>query len=182
MTKSDLTAAYKLLLQTARQAIEQFIQGESLDVPALEDSLNTTQGVFVTLWESPKKLRGCIGRTQGITPTLTQEVAECAILAATKDPRFRPLQDTNELKNIWVELSLLMPLEAIGDKSLLDPHRYGVVVEAGNRRGLLLPNVDGVDTIDEQINIAREKGRIDAHEAYQLSRFEVVKLSEQSAD
>ena len=113
MTENSSLDSYALLLQTARLAIEQFIQGDSLNVPALDDQLNQTRGVFVTLWESPKKLRGCMGRTQGITPTLTQEVAECAILAATRDPRFAPLSQTDELGELRIELSLLMPLEKI---------------------------------------------------------------------
>ena len=96
MTNSTNSAPYRLLLETARLAIKQFVMGQPLDVPALEQSLNATQGVFVTLWENPKRLRGCIGRTQGITPSLTQEVAECAIMAATKDTRFKPLQDPRE--------------------------------------------------------------------------------------
>ena len=181
MTTSSSTEPYRLLLETARLAIEQFITGKPLDVPALDENLNTSQGVFVTLWEHPKKLRGCIGRTQGITPTLTQEVAECAIMAATKDTRFTPLQDPLELQNISIELSLLMPLEEISDESALDPHRYGVVVVAGHKRGLLLPNVDGIDTVAEQIKVARQKGRIGANEDYKLARFEVVKLSERES-
>lgn len=181
MTHPTNTAAYRLLLKTARLAIEQFITGKPLDVPALDESLNASQGVFVTLWEHPKKLRGCIGRTQGITPTLTQEVAECAIMAATKDTRFIPLQDALELQNISIELSLLMPLEDISDKSSLDPHRYGVVVMAGHKRGLLLPNVDGIDTVDDQLKIAREKGRISANEDCQMARFEVLKISDRES-
>ena len=178
MTENSSLDSYALLLQTARLAIEQFIQGDSLNVPALDDQLNQTRGVFVTLWESPKKLRGCMGRTQGITPTLTQEVAECAILAATRDPRFAPLSQPDELIELRIELSLLMPLEKIHDRSELNPHHYGVVVTAGNRRGLLLPEVDGIDTVEEQISVACQKGKIDPHEPFELSRFEVLKISE----
>ncbi|MBT6180205.1 MAG: AMMECR1 domain-containing protein, partial [Deltaproteobacteria bacterium] len=122
-----------------------------------------------------------IGRTQGITPTLTQEVAECAIMAATRDTRFTPLRDTLELQNLSIELSLLMPLEEISSTASLDPHRYGVVVMAGSKRGLLLPNVDGIETVEKQLQIAKEKGKIDAHEECQLARFEVLKITEQDA-
>ena len=178
MTNSTNSAPYRLLLETARLAIKQFVMGQSLDVPALDQSLNATQGVFVTLWENPKRLRGCIGRTQGITPSLTQEVAECAIMAATKDTRFKPLQDPRELENLSIELSLLMPLEEIASDASLDPQRYGVVVQAGPKRGLLLPNVDGVDTVEKQLEIAKEKGRISPEEPCQLARFEVLKISD----
>ena len=168
--------AYELLLQTARQSIEQYLQGDALNVPALEDSLNHTRGVFVTLWEQPKKLRGCMGRTQGITPTLSQEVAECAIMAATRDPRFPPVSQVEQMQNLSIELSLLMPVEPIDDPGLLDPHRYGVVVSAGSRRGLLLPNVDGINSVEEQLKVACQKGKIDRHEDLKLARFEVLKI------
>ncbi len=179
MNNATSSSPYELLLQTARQAIEQYLQGDALNVPALDDSLNQTRGVFVTLWESPKKLRGCIGRTQGITPTLSQEVAECAILAATRDPRFQPISKIEQVQALQIELSLLMPLEPIADSSLLDPHRYGVVVSAGSRRGLLLPNVDGVDTVEEQLKIACQKGKIERNEDFELARFEVLKICDQ---
>lgn len=178
MTANTPHNPYSLLLETARQAIEQYLAGDNLDVPALKNELNKSQGVFVTLWEKPKKLRGCIGRTQGVAPTLSQEVAECAILAATKDPRFKPIQNATELVDLWIELSLLMPLEAIAQRSQLDPARYGVVVAKGDRQGLLLPNVDGVHTVAEQLNIALRKGNIDRDEEYEMWRFEVLKLSE----
>ena len=179
MNNATSSSPYELLLQTARQAIEQYLQGDALNVPALDDSLNQTRGVFVTLWESPKKLRGCIGRTQGITPTLSQEVAECAILAATRDPRFQPISKIEQVQALKIELSLLMQLEPIDDSGLLDPHRYGVVVSAGNRRGLLLPNVDGVDTVEEQLKIACQKGKIERNENFELARFEVLKICDQ---
>ena len=181
MTNPAKTSPYRLLLETARLAIEQYLTGQPLNVPALDAGLNASQGVFVTLWEPPKKLRGCIGRTQGITPTLTQEVAECAIMAATRDSRFTPLRDTLELQKISIELSLLMPLEEISSSASLDPHRYGVVVMAGPKRGLLLPNIDGIETVDKQLQIAKEKGKIDALEECQLARFEVLKISEQNS-
>ena len=181
MTNPANAENYRLLLETARLAIEQYLTGQPLNVPALDTNLNTSQGVFVTLWEPSKKLRGCIGRTQGITPTLTQEVAECAIMAATRDTRFTPLRDTLELQNLSIELSLLMPLEEISSTASLDPHRYGVVVMAGSKRGLLLPNVDGIETVEKQLQIAKEKGKIDAHEECQLARFEVLKITEQDA-
>lgn len=172
---------YTILLQTARQSIEQFLHGDAINVPAIDDAHNQTRGVFVTLWENPKKLRGCMGRTQGITPTLSQEVAECAILAATRDPRFKPVNLVEELQNIKIELSLLMPLEPIEDKTELDPYRYGVVVSAGNRRGLLLPNVDGIQSVEEQLKIACQKGKIDRDENFELARFEVLKICETQA-
>ena len=179
MNNATPSSPYEILLQTARQSIEQYLQGDALNVPALDESLNQTRGVFVTLWESPKKLRGCIGRTQGITPTLSQEVAECAILAATRDPRFQPISQPKQLQDLRIELSLLMPLEPIADTALLDPNRYGVVVSAGSRRGLLLPNVDGIDTVEEQLKVACEKGKIDRDENFELARFEVLKICDE---
>jgi AmmeMemoRadiSam system protein A len=181
MTHAPSDDTYAILLQTARQSIEQFLQGDAINVPAIDEAYNQTRGVFVILWEQPKKLRGCMGRTQGITPTLSQEVAECAILAATRDPRFEPVKQRDELQNINIELSLLMPLEPIEDKTELDPYRYGVVVSVGNRRGLLLPNVDGVQSVEEQLRIACQKGKIDRDENFELARFEVLKISDAHA-
>ena len=180
MTHQGSASTYALLLQTARQAIQQYLDGDSLNVPAMEDALNQSRGVFVTLWEGQRKLRGCMGRTEGITPSLTQEVAECAILAATRDPRFQPLTQATQLQELSIELSLLMPLEPIVNESALDPQRYGVVVSAGKRRGLLLPNVDGIDTVREQLHVACQKGKIDPDEPYALSRFEVLKISDEN--
>ena len=95
MNNATSSSPYELLLQTARQAIEQYLQGDALNVPALDDSLNQTRGVFVTLWESPKKLRGCIGRTGSLstasdeTPPESKALQQrgCDLLNKMSEPR-----------------------------------------------------------------------------------------------
>ena len=72
-------------------------------------------------------------------------------------------------------MDVLGELEPIDSPDELDVKRYGVIVSRGMKRGLLLPNLDGVDTVEDQIRIARQKGGIRESEPYRLERFEVVR-------
>jgi AmmeMemoRadiSam system protein A len=132
--------------------------------------------VFVTLRESNGQLRGCIGRTHPSEPSLAQEVATAAQSAATSDPRFPPVT-RDELGGLSFEVSVLEAPEPAAHLSDLDPDRYGVVVNAEARRGVLLPNVDGVNSAVEQVRIARHKAGIAEGDSVRLERFRVHKVS-----
>ena len=98
-----------------------------------------------------------------------------AISAATQDPRFLSVQP-DELNDLVYSVDVLGPLEAISSPAELDVKRYGVVVTKGSRQGLLLPNLAGVDTVEDQISIARQKAGIAPEETgVSLMRFEVVR-------
>lgn len=134
--------------------------------------------VFVTLRDAAGDLRGCIGTLAPTAPDVSLETARSAVLAATRDPRFPPVE-LSELPALQVEVSVLFPEEPVNDLSQLDPRRYGVVVrDASGRRGLLLPEVPGVDDAATQVEIARRKAGIAPGANTTLSRFEVAKFTE----
>jgi hypothetical protein len=108
---------------------------------------------------------------------LAEEVAACAAAAATQDTRF-PRVAPKELPSIRIEVSLLSKPEPVSDISTLDPKRYGVVVSSGRARGVLLPDVQGVDTVEEQLRIAAAKGQLPASRAWVIERFEVQKCED----
>jgi len=120
------------------------------------------------------QLRGCIGTTAPTTPSVAEEIVQNAVSAGAHDPRFDPVQP-DELDKLVYNVDVLGKSSPIDSPVLLDPKRYGVIVQNGTRRGLLLPDLEGVDTVDEQIAIARRKAGIREDEAVQLFRFEVVR-------
>lgn len=164
------------LVAIAKHAIEAMLEGHSYEAPELESPWNEPRAVFVTLREPDGQLRGCIGRTHPAERTLANEVASSARSAATNDPRFPPVTKA-ELGDLSFEVSVLEPPEPIPGIADLDPTRYGVVVSSGHRRGVLLPNVPGVDTAMAQVRIAQRKAGIDEREPTTLERFRVHKVS-----
>ena len=142
------------------------------DLPPEMTSLRA--GTFVSLHKDGR-LRGCIGTIQPVRSSVAEEIAENAISAATRDPRFSPVRP-EELDSLEISVDVLSEPESISSKTELDVKRYGVIVSKGGRRGLLLPNLDGVDTVDEQVSIALRKAGISENEkGIELQRFEVVR-------
>ncbi|MCK9169381.1 MAG: AmmeMemoRadiSam system protein A [Treponema sp.] len=135
--------------------------------------LSRRAGTFVSLKEDGS-LRGCIGTISPTCGSLAEEIIHNAISASTQDPRF-PEVEAEELSSIVYSVDVLGLTEKISSPKELDVKKYGVVVTKGYRRGLLLPALDSVDTVDEQINIACRKGGIDRSENPDLERFEVVR-------
>jgi AmmeMemoRadiSam system protein A len=132
-------------------------------------------GVFVTLHtRSTGELRGCIGTIEPTQPSLAQEVIHNAISAATRDPRFPPVAP-HELDDLVIDVSVLYPPEPIASLDQLDPKQYGVIVQRGPRRGLLLPDIPGIDDARTQVALARQKAWIGPDEPVQLFRFRVDK-------
>lgn len=165
---------WPVMLGIAREAIAAKISHNAYRVPVLPKPWNNTQGVFVTLRDRVGGLRGCIGHVEPLFGTLSEEIAACAAAAATQDTRF-PRVAPKELPGLRIELSLLSKPEPVTDISTLDPKRYGVVVSSGRARGVLLPNVDGVDTVEEQLRLAAAKGQLPASRSWVIERFEVMK-------
>ena len=142
------------------------------DLP--DEMLKDRAGVFVSLHKDGR-LRGCIGTIQAARNSIAEEIVENGISAATKDPRFSPVRP-DELDALEISVDILGKAEKISSKEELDVKRYGVIVSKGFRRGLLLPNLDGIDTVDEQISIALQKAGLSAREKnYEMERFEVVR-------
>ena len=134
---------------------------------------STRAGAFVSIHKHGQ-LRGCIGTVAPTCGSVAEEIIENAVSASAKDPRFDPITP-DELEWLEVNVDVLGKPEYIDDKSMLDVKRYGVIVTSGSKRGLLLPDLDGVDSVDEQIAIAQRKGGIGEYETITLQRFEVVR-------
>jgi len=130
-------------------------------------------GVFVSI-KKYGALRGCVGTIKPVTKNTANEILRNAVSACSEDPRFPPVTE-DELPALTVSVDVLSPPEAISSADLLDVKRYGVIVTSGYKRGLLLPNLDGVDTVDEQVSIAMQKAGIYSDECIELERFEVIR-------
>jgi len=164
------------LVRLARKTVETWVGSHrKIGLPSdLQGELRQRRaGAFVTLYKDGQ-LRGCIGTISPVTPCLGQEIIDNAISACSRDPRFDEVQ-ADELADIVYSVDVLGPLQDIKGPQQLDVARYGVVVANGTRRGLLLPDLDGVDTVEQQIAIARRKAGIEPDEPVTLQRFEVVR-------
>jgi AmmeMemoRadiSam system protein A len=161
------------LVQLAVDSVENYIKNrEVIEPPAeLTDEMKEKAGVFVCL-KKDGQLRGCIGTFQPVTQNVAQEVIRNAVSAATEDPRFDCV-DCGELDGIEYSVDVLTTPEPVKSIKELDPKRYGVLVMKGHKRGLLLPDLDGVDTVGEQIAIAKHKAGIEPYEPVTIYRFEV---------
>jgi AmmeMemoRadiSam system protein A len=162
------------LVKLAKKTVELYIrEGKILQVSDADRSpeMKEQAGVFVSL-KVRGMLRGCIGTFLPMESDVAHEVVRNAISAATGDPRF-PAVSSGELDTIEYSVDVLTPPEKVREKSELDPRRYGVIVQSGGRRGLLLPDLEGVDTVEYQISIAMQKAGIPQGTPVELSRFEV---------
>jgi AmmeMemoRadiSam system protein B/AmmeMemoRadiSam system protein A len=160
------------LVKLARDTVEMYIrEGKLPEVENLTPEMTGQAGVFVSIHKHGA-LRGCIGTFEPQRPNIAQEVITNAISSATQDPRFSPISK-HELKDLDYSVDVLTSPVPVEDKSKLDPRKYGVIVECGWRRGLLLPDLEGVDTVEHQIDICRQKAGIMSNEPIKLYRFEV---------
>ena len=160
----------------ARQAVETFVRtGETLPLSddLAKELLQQRAGVFVSL-KIAGKLRGCIGTISPVCANVAEEIVKNAVAACSEDPRFDPVRQ-DELERITYSVDVLGPTERIDSTEQLDVKRYGVIVVSGYRKGLLLPNLEGVDTVLEQVKIAKRKAGIPESERCRMERFEVVR-------
>ena len=161
------------LPQWARRCLRAYLQNDDPDGLRFPDSpeFAVRRGCFVTLKQNGQ-LRGCIGTTEPWQENLALEIQHNAMAAGVQDPRFLPVQ-ADEMDTLSITVDVLGELEKIGGPDDLDPWRYGVVVRQGRKTGLLLPHLEGVDTVSDQISIAKQKAGISVEESVELWRFEV---------
>lgn len=160
----------------ARKTLEAYVrEGRKIPVPGglPSEMLEDRAGVFVSI-KKYGQLRGCIGTISAVRKNIAEEIINNAISAGTQDPRFDPVEP-NELGNLTYSVDILMKPEAISSMSELDVLKYGVIVRSGMRSGLLLPNLEGVETPERQVAIALQKAGIRQDEKYKMERFEVVR-------
>ena len=159
-------------------AVENYVQGnETVEVPewVSGELLEGSAGVFVSIHEQGR-LRGCIGTIAPARSCTAEEIIKNAVSAASRDPRFDPVLP-EELGLLEISVDVLSEPENIESEEQLDVKRYGVIVSnnTGTKRGLLLPDLDDVETVEQQVEIARKKAGIRATERFVLQRFEVVR-------
>jgi len=163
------------IVKLAKETVESYVcQGKVSQPEELTPEMKQRAGVFVSIHKHGK-LRGCIGTFEPARDNVAGEIMANAISSATRDPRFPPV-DRSELGDLEFSVDILTMPEQVKDISELDPKKYGVIVESGFRRGLLLPDLEGVDTVEEQIAICRLKAGIKANEPVTLYRFEVKRF------
>ena len=164
------------IIQLARKTVESYIrQGKIPQPKELTPEMKERAGVFVSI-KKLGELRGCIGTFEPTRANVAEETISNAISSATQDPRFDHVE-ADELPHLSYSVDVLTKPEPVENQSQLDPKRYGVIVESRGRRGLLLPDLEGVNTVDEQIDICRRKAGISPHEPIKLYRFEVRRYS-----
>ena len=157
----------------AKETVETYVRdGKRRLLPKdITPEMKQQAGVFVSIHKHGA-LRGCIGTFEPQRKNVAGEIIANAISSATRDPRFSPVTP-DELKDLDYSVDVLTTPEPVADETSLDPKKYGVIVEAGWKKGLLLPDLEGVDTAAYQIDICRQKGGISPDEPVQLYRFEV---------
>ncbi|MDF2569689.1 MAG: AmmeMemoRadiSam system protein [Sporomusa sp.] len=159
----------------AQESLTYYLKhGRPMDKPVeLPEVLQGQAGVFVSFKKSGQ-LRGCIGTFAPTQPTIAEEIIQNAVSAGTEDPRFWPVE-LAEVSELEISVDVLEKPEQVASLDELDPKKYGVIVRTGRRSGLLLPDLEGVDTADEQVAIAKEKAGIRPQEDIDLYRFTVTR-------
>jgi AmmeMemoRadiSam system protein A len=172
------------LPRLARQTVETFVRaGQIIAPPTMNEAspLRQPAACFVSIKTEQGELRGCIGTIEPTYPSLGEELIANAVSAATRDPRFLPIMAA-ELPHLHFSVDVLSAPEPARLEDL-DPSIYGVIVtdEAGRQRGLLLPAIEGVETVSQQVAIAARKAGLRPDAARKLYRFRVKRFSEQPA-
>jgi len=166
------------VVRLAKETVESYVRERRLPHPKeLTPEMKERAGVFVSI-KKHGDLRGCIGTFEPATANVAEEIINNAVSSATRDPRFLPVTAA-ELAHLRYSVDILTPPEPVAGPSQLDPKRYGVIVQSGGHRGLLLPDLEGVNTVEEQIDICRRKAGISPHEPVKLYRFEVRRYSQE---
>ncbi len=160
-------------VKLARKAVREYLEKSKVieagdDLP---EEFFKPAGVFVSI-KKAGNLRGCIGTIEGEADTAAHELIKNALKAALKDPRFEPI-DINELEELVFSVDLLAEPEEVDSREQLDPQEYGVIVEKGGQKGLLLPRLEGVETVKKQLEIARRKAGLASLDDATIKRFKV---------
>jgi AmmeMemoRadiSam system protein A len=164
------------LVLLAAQAVEAFVRNREIIAPPVDffeqhPEAHRRAGAFVCL-KARGQLRGCIGTTEPSRETLAVEIVENAVAAAARDPRFEPVRP-DELAELAIIVDVLSTPEPVADETRLDHRRYGVIVRSGARHGVLLPDIEHINSVREQVATARLKAGIGSEEPAELFRFEV---------
>jgi len=173
MTNSNYNAEGSFYTQIARQSLESKVKGDgrfSIS-PDLPPEFFKPAAVFVTL-KKGDALRGCIGTVYPQQKNMMEEIITNALSAGLSDPRFPPVSAA-ELPDLDYSVDVLTEPEKVEDISELDPRVYGIILRSGNRSGLLLPDLEGVDTVEMQMAITRQKAGIASREPVEIFRFQV---------
>ncbi len=161
----------------AKKTVEQYIKKGEIITPnenIAKEFLNQKAGVFITI-EKNAQLRGCIGTYLATRKNIAEEIIYNAISAATKDNRFLPIEE-KELPKLSYTVYVLGELEKVTDIRDLNPQKYGIMIESGIKKGLLLPDLKGIKTIEQQIFFCCEKAGINPEkENSTIYKFEVKK-------
>ena len=160
------------VVRLAKETVESYIrEGKTPRPRKLTPEMKEQAGVFVSLHKHGQ-LRGCIGTFEPTKDNVAEEIIANAISSSTRDPRFPPMT-ASELDDLEYSVDILTKPEPVIDISQLDHKKYGIIVESGWKKGLLLPALEGVDSVEEQIAICRLKAGISAGEPVKLYRFQV---------
>lgn len=160
------------IVELAKKTVESYVREGKVPQPReLTSEMKERAGVFVSIHKHGE-LRGCIGTFEPTKANVAEEITTNAINSATEDPRFPPVA-VSELDDLEYSVDLLTQPEPVKDASQLDAKKYGVIVQSGFRKGLLLPDLEGVDSVEEQIAICRLKAGISPQEPVNLYRFQV---------
>jgi AmmeMemoRadiSam system protein A len=160
------------LVRLAKRTVESYVKkGEVIQAKRLTPEMKPKAGVFVSIHKGGE-LRGCIGTIEPQRNNIAEEIIANAIASAIRDPRFYPIT-ADELGELEYSVDILTKPKPVKSRKQLDAKRYGVIAEAGGRKGLLLPDLEGVDSVDYQIDICRQKAGIDPDEPVKLYRFDV---------
>lgn len=168
--KIDLFEGESSYVKLAKESLESYIRtGKEISTP--ENISGNKKGVFVTIKKN-NLLRGCIGTIEPRRASVEIEIIKNAISAGTEDPRFQAVKES-ELDDLVYSVDILEEPEPISSLEELDIDKYGVIVFRGMKKSLLLPNLEGINSAEEQVDIALKKAGINPHEEYKMERFEV---------
>ena len=149
-----------------------------VEIPPADGYLAQPAGVFVTIRTRDGELRGCRGTISATCENVVEETRRMALSSALEDTRFEPVR-VHELEDLTYEISVLHEPEPAASLDDFDPFKYGIIVrDAGGRRALMLPNVEGLNTVQKQYDATCRKGGIDPTGTVELERFQVDKFTE----
>lgn len=163
-------------LALAHQAIKTYLEtGQIISAPSpLPQDMSQQAAVFVSLYNANRMLRGCRGTISPTEPNLAEAIIRTAIASAIDDPRFAPIARP-EVQDLKIKIDVLSPLEPVTDIATLDEKIYGVMIQSGRQRAVLLPNIAAVDSVPRQLSLVRQKAGLSPTEPANLFRFTVTR-------
>lgn len=164
----------------AHKAVKTYLEnGQIISAPVpLPPEMSISAAVFVSIY-TDGQLRGCRGTIIPTEPNLAEAIIQIAIASATDDPRFLPIT-LPEVPGIKIKIDVLSPLEPVKDINNLDEKVYGVMIQGGRRRAVLLPNIAAVDSVSRQLELVRKKAGLSPNEPANLYQFTVTRYEEDS--